>query len=64
MSTPLSIAIDIERLVAEAKARQRAIDVTTCAGELYLRFLAAGCSREQIAEALEDEAEAAGVTIH
>lgn len=64
MSTPLSIAIDIERLIAEAKAGHAGIDVSACAGDLYLRFLAAGCSRQQIAEALEDEAEAAGVTIH
>lgn len=64
MSTPLSIAIDIERLVTDAKARQVPIDVSECASELHLRFIAAGCSRQQIAEALEGEAEAAGLTIH
>ena len=64
MSTPLSVAIDIERLIADAKTRQSVIDVSACANEIYLRFLASGCSRHDIAEALEGEAAAAGLTMH
>ena len=64
MSTPLGIAIDIGRLIADAKAQELPIDVSACADELYLRFLAAGCSRGEIAEALQGEAADAGVTIH
>ncbi len=64
MKTPLNLAVDIERVIADAKARQTPIDVFACADELYLRFLASGCSRQQIAEALQDEAEEAGLTTH
>ena len=61
---PLNVAVDIGRLVAEARADRKPIDVTACASELFLRHLASGCSREEIAEALQDEAEDAGVTRH
>jgi hypothetical protein len=64
MSTPLNIAVDIDRLIADAKNRHAGIDVAACVNELYLRFLTSGCSRQQIAEALEGEAEAAGLTSH
>ena len=64
MGTPLSVALDIERVVAEARRSERPLDVSTCADELYLRFLAAGCSRGQIAAVLAEEATAAGVAIH
>jgi hypothetical protein len=62
MSTPLSVALNIERLICEARARQSAIDVAAIAAELYLRFYASGCSRHEIAETLQDEAAAAGIT--
>jgi hypothetical protein len=64
MSTPLSVALNIERLICEARTRQAGIDVAAIAAELYLRFLASGCSRQEIAEALQDEATAAGLTTH
>jgi hypothetical protein len=64
MSTPLSVALNIERLICEARARQVEIDVATIAAELYLRFLASGCSRQEIAEAVQDEATAAGLPTH
>jgi hypothetical protein len=64
MGTPLSVALDIERLIADARRRDQPLDISACASELYLRFLASGCSRGQIAEALVHEAEAAGVTLH
>lgn len=64
MSTPLNVAIDIERLIADAKTRKAPIEVRACAEEIYLRFFASGCSRHDIAAALEEEAAAAGLTIH
>lgn len=64
MGTPLSVALDIHRLIADASRNDQPLDVSARAGELYLRFLASGCSRGQIAEALVHEAEAAGVTLH
>jgi hypothetical protein len=64
MSTPLSVALNIERLICEARARKAGIDVSAIAAELYLRFFASGCSRQEIAEALQDEAAAAGLTTH
>jgi hypothetical protein len=64
MGTPLSVALDIERVLAEARRSERPLDVAACADELYLRFLAAGCSRGQIAAVLAEEAQAAGVAIH
>ena len=64
MSTPLNVAIDIERLIADAKSRGSPIDISACANELYLPFVGCGCSRQQIAEALEGEATAAGLTLH
>lgn len=63
MSTPLSVALNIERLVCDAQIGHSPIDVETRASELYLRHFAAGCSRRHIAEALEDEARAAGVAL-
>ncbi len=63
MSTPLSVALNIGRLISEAQARRSTIDISAQAAELYLRFFESGCSRLQIAEALEDEAAAAGVAI-
>ena len=63
MSTPLSVALNIGRLICDAQAGHSPLDVQTRAGELYLRYFASGCSRRQIAEALEDEAVAAGVAI-
>ena len=64
MSTPLNIAVDIDRLIVDAKDRQASLDVWACVNDLYLRFLNSGCSREQIAEALAGEADAAGLTNH
>ncbi len=64
MGTPLGVALDIDRLIADARRSDQPLDVSACASELYLRFLASGCSRGQIAEALVHEAEAAGVTLH
>ena len=64
MGTPLFVALDIDRVIAEARRRGQPLDVAACASELYLRFLASGCSRGHIAEALVHEAEAAGVTTH
>ena len=64
MGTPLNVALDIERLISDARRSERPLDVAACASEIYLRFLASGCSRGQIAEALAQEAEAAGVTVH
>ncbi|MBA3517752.1 MAG: hypothetical protein H0T75_08960 [Rhizobiales bacterium] len=64
MNTPLNVAVDIGRLIDEAREAHSPIDVSNCAAELYLRFLAAGCSRQQITEALRSEGQAAGVTLH
>ena len=64
MPTPLTVALQIGRLVADAQLRRSSIDVARSAAELYLRFMPAGCSRPQIAEAIRDEAAAAGVTVH
>ena len=64
MQTPLQVALDIQRVVSRAQVEQTPIDVSACAAELFLRFLGSGCSRRDIAEALEGEAAAAGVTLH
>ena len=64
MSTPLDVALDIRRTVVEARDEERPIDIAVCASELHRRFLASGCTRKQIAEALEDEAILEGVTTH
>jgi hypothetical protein len=56
--------MDIGRLIADAKAQEAPIDVAASADELYLRFLSAGCSRIEIAEALTGEATDAGLTTH
>ena len=63
MGTPLNIALDIGRLINEARASGRPLDLAASAGELFLRFFGSGCSRRQIAEALTEEAQAAGVMI-
>ena len=62
MATPLTVALDIERLVADARRSRQPLDLSACADELFLRFLTAGCSRGQIAAVLAEEATAAGVT--
>ena len=64
MTTPLNVALDIGRVICKAQMEHTAVDVSACAAELFLRFIESGCSRGQIAEALEEEANAAGVTIH
>ena len=63
MSTPLHVALDIERLVAEARRRHTPIDLSASTADIFLRFLGSGCSRGQIAGALRDEAAAAGVAV-
>ena len=64
MQTPLQVALDIQRVIARARAEKAAINVSNCAAEMYLRFVGSGCTRRDIAEVLEREAEAAGVTLH
>ena len=62
MQMPLNVALDIGRVISIAQAEQRSVDIQDCAAELFLRFPAAGCSRQQISEALQGEAEAVGVS--
>ena len=64
MQTPLHVALDIQRLISRAEAERQPINLTACTAELFLRFVASGCTRHDIAEALEHEAAAAGITLH
>ena len=64
MNTPLEVAVTISVLVAEARTSQATIDILHSADELFTRFPQSGYSPRQIAEALCEEACAAGVKIH
>ena len=64
MNTPLDIAVDIGRIVLEARTAEHALDLSGCADDLHSRFPQAGMSRRQIFEALEEEAGAMGISIH
>jgi hypothetical protein len=64
LDTPLGVAVAIAQLVDTAGRRRRDIDLTQSTTEIFLRHLAAGCSRRQIADALASEAEAAGIMVH
>jgi hypothetical protein len=64
MNTPLDIAVDIGRIIAEAQTSKLNLDLSDCADELASRFSEAGVSRRQILAALRQEAEALGVVIN
>jgi hypothetical protein len=61
MNTPLDIAIDIGRLVAEARAASLALDLADAADGLLARFPQSGLSRAHVVAALKQEAGAAGL---
>jgi hypothetical protein len=64
MNTPLDIAIDIGRIVLEARASEDSLDLSGCADDLLSRFPQAGISRRQICETLKEEAGAVGLSVH
>ena len=64
MNTPLDVAVDIGRIVLQAQAARRALDLADCADDLLARFPQTGFSRPQILEALREEAAAAGLPMH
>ncbi len=60
MNTPLDIAVDIGRIVAEARAARLALDLSEAADGLLARYPQPGLSRSQVLAALQEEAVAAG----
>jgi hypothetical protein len=64
MSTPLDIAVDIGRIVAEAQAARHALDLMDAADGILARNPQSGLSRSQILDALKEEAGAAGLPMH
>jgi hypothetical protein len=61
MNTPLDIAVDIGRIIAEARARNAPLDFSHCVDEIFLRFPQRSVSRVDIREALKEEAGAVGL---
>jgi hypothetical protein len=60
MDTPLDIAADIGRTVLDA--RGTALDVRECAEAILARHPGTGLTRKDVAEALAEEAGAAGLS--
>jgi hypothetical protein len=61
MNTPLDIAVDIGRVVAEALMRRARLDFSYAADEIFLRYPQQGVTRVDIRDALLEEADAAGL---
>lgn len=55
MSKPLDVAIDIVNAVSHCVVNRTLLNVPEAAAEISARHDSAGCSREEIAEALEEE---------
>ena len=64
MSTPLDIAVDISRIVREARESEFSLNLADCADELISRFPQTGISRVTILDTLREEAGAIGLTIN
>jgi hypothetical protein len=64
MNTPLDIAVDIGRIVADAQTARLALDLSDTADGILARFPQAGLSRGQVLEALREEAGAAGLPMN
>jgi hypothetical protein len=64
MTTPLDIAVDIGRIVLEARAASLPLDLCVSADDLVSRFPQSGLSRSQILDALKEEAGAVGLMLN
>ena len=64
MNTALKLALDIDRMIADAANSRRQLDISERSTELFLRFLDCGYSRPELAETLREEAAAAGISVH
>ena len=62
MQMPLDIAVDIGRIVLEARAASLALNVAKCADDLVSRFPETGLSHNEIVDALKEEADALGLS--
>jgi hypothetical protein len=61
MDTPLDIAADIGRAVLDARG-DAALDIRECADAILARHPGTGLTRKDVAEALAEEAGAAGLS--
>lgn len=57
----LDLALDIAKTVTEASQKNDAVDIGTKAGQLSDAHPESNASREEIAEVLQDESQAAGL---
>ena len=64
MNTPLEVALNIGRLVLEARNGRNSLDVAGCADMLLSPVPHSGFSRIDLVETLAEEANAAGVVVH
>jgi len=62
MNTPLDIAVDIGRILNEAKLSRLPLDLSQQADKLFQRFAETGVPRAAIRATLEEEAGAIGMT--
>jgi hypothetical protein len=63
MSTPLDIAVDIGRILSEARATRSVLAASACADDLLTRHPATGLRREHVLAALTEEADAIGLPL-
>lgn len=63
MATPLQVALAIGQIVRRAQMHHNPLNRAECAADIFLRYVMSGCSRQQIADALEAEAMDAGVPL-
>jgi hypothetical protein len=61
MTNPLDVAVDIGRIVMEARAASLPLNLCISADDLISRFPQSGLSRAQILEVLREEAGAMGL---
>ena len=64
MNTPLDIAVDIGRVVADARAARLALDLSDAADGILARNPQSGLSRSQVLAALQEEAGAVGLSMN
>ena len=63
INTPLEVAMDVSRLVSEAKLAISYLDVSLCAERIARRHPLAACSKAQIEADLERAGVAAGISM-
>ena len=64
MHMPLDVALGIGQAIDDARLSRVPLDIAVNAETLFLRFADCGYSRVQLAEILQEEAAAAGLTLH